>query len=293
MQAYSWALWLADAAAWMQASMMAQVGETQYAEHHEAQIDITSELARLASAGILLVDKATLKAACLRTQLANVKHILEYVSNTVDLVDHPGADDLERRAGQALRQVDELVRQQNAQEAPPLPQAAMRDMKRLQRHLQDIVLLACSRGINQWILQSKGIPPQLLCRLEAAFGQVTLQDDDLWSRLGNSKFHVWTEGVRFGKRKQRHGRGGRKSRRIHSDASQDETSTEAGESVTGFSAAGSSSDLPAGAAAAPFPITPTSSWTEPMRITATSSWNEPMPIITTNNCGEPIHISWG
>ena len=47
-----------------------------------------------------------------------------------------------------------------------------------------------------------------------AFGHAALQDDGLWSRIGNSKYHIFTNGVRFGERKHRHGRGGRMSRRM-------------------------------------------------------------------------------
>jgi hypothetical protein len=53
---------------------------------------------------------------------------------------------------------------------------------------------------------------ELLSRLQAVFTYTEIQDDDLWARLGNSKYHVFTQGSRFGERKHRHGRGGRNSR---------------------------------------------------------------------------------
>jgi len=184
---------------------------------------------------------------------------LQYVSNVAQwpLILHD--DKLERRAALALLEVDELLRQQAEEEAPPLPTAAVQDLKQLQQRYQDIAVLACSRGINQSLLQGKGIPDVLLARLEAAFGQA-LQDDGLWSRLGNSKYHIFTQGVQFGERKHRHGRGGRKSRRGKGEGND---STVAGDPEGSSSAAGSSFNLPAGAAHA-------SITAEPMHITV--SW---------------------
>jgi len=144
---------------------------------------------------------------------------LEFVSDTIVSdtmhsmrLQHPG-DDLEMRSAVGLLEIDQLLRQLAANEAPPLPVAAEEALKLLQRHMQDVALLSCSRFIAQTELWSKGISWELLRRLVAAFGQEALEDDSLWSRLGNSKYHVFTQGVRFGERKHRHGRGGRKSRR--------------------------------------------------------------------------------
>ena len=84
----------------------------------------------------------------------------------------------------SLMDVDELIRRQTDQEDPPLPTAAVKKLKLLQRACQDIVVLACSRFIiPQSIMKWQGIPPQLLDRLEAVFGQAALQDDCLWSRF--------------------------------------------------------------------------------------------------------------
>ena len=229
----------------LQASMMSQMGwplpqeyEAEYADYAEQEegfheidisgellqeegfreIDISGTLLRVSSEGIAEVEKATLAADCLRLQLATVKNTLEYVSDAVYLL--PAGDDVEPRAARALRQVDELLRQQAAQEAPPLPAAAVKSLRVLQRHSADVVLLACSRFISQTILQSQGVPRELLIRLEAAFVTADLQDDSLWSRIGNSKFHVFTEGMRFGSRPHRHGR--RKSRRSQEADATDE-----------------------------------------------------------------------
>ena len=213
-------------------------------------IDIAAELLRLASWGLSSVQKVTCLAECLWKQLASVSHTLTYLMNMpAHCHQLPGCDDLELRAARALVTVDELLRNQTVREAPPLPPAAVDELKLLQRHAQDIALMACSRFINQATLQSKGIPTELLSRLQAAFTYSGIQDDHLWSRLGNSKFHVFTQCRKFGERKHRHGRGGRKSRRNPGGAVDDEASTEARDPAASSSAANSSaasSDVVAG-----------------------------------------------
>ena len=183
------------------------------------EINIESKLLDVSLEGLDAVHKAMQAAACLAAQLVNVQDTLEFVSDTIVSdtmhsmrLQHPG-DDLETRSAVGLLEIDQLLRQLAANEAPPLPVAAEEALKLLQRHMQDVVLLSCSRFIAQTELWSKGISWELLRRLVAAFGQEALDDDSLWSRLGNSKYHVFTQGVRFGERKHRHGRGGRKSRR--------------------------------------------------------------------------------
>ena len=213
-------------------------------------IDIAAELLRVASWGLSSVQKVTCLAECLRKQLASVSHTLTYLMNMpAHYHQHPGWDDLELRAARALIEVDTLLQNQTVRTAPPLPPAAVDELKLLQRHAQDIALMACSRFINQATLQSKGIPTELLSRLQAAFTYSGIQDDHLWSRLGNSKFHVFTQCRKFGERKHRHGRGGRKSRRNPGGAVDDEASTEARDPAASSSAANSSaasSDVVAG-----------------------------------------------
>jgi hypothetical protein len=126
---------------------------------------------------------------------------------------------LELRAARALKEVDELLRQQTAQEAPALPPAAVEQLKLLQRHAQDVVVLVHSRYIDQKILQCKGIPTELLLCLEATFGTGFIHDVSLWSRLGNSKYHIFTRGLRFGDRKhRRRGNGERRAAAAAADA---------------------------------------------------------------------------
>ena len=252
---------------WAQASIMSHVAwplpqyEAEYADYVEQEddfrkIDIASELLRLSCEGIQEMEKATLVADCLRLQLATVKYILDYVSDTAYLL--PAGDDLELLAARALRQIDEVLRRQAEQEAPPLPAVAVKRLKLLQRHSQDIAVLACSRFICQTILRSQGISPELLTHLEAAFWKAALQDEDLWSRIGNSKFHVFTEGMKFGTRLYCRGR---KSRRI-----QEADATFAAEPMFIASRDLPQEDLTDGTAAADEPMMVRSLSTRPSKI---------------------------
>jgi len=235
--------------AWMQASMMAQMGEIDITgeQEQEGEIDVTGTLQQRSSAGLTVVAEATLAAECLQAQLANAKDTFARVYMwSMQLEQHPGGDDLELRAARMLQEVNELLRQQAAQEPPPLPAAVVENLKVLQRHSQDVVLLTCMRWLDQRIFQGKGIPPQLLGRLEAAFGVAALQDDALWSRLGNSMHHIL--GVQGNGRRRRRARGRRMQIEAAEDDSPDEV-MEAGDPVASSSAASSSaanSDLLAG-----------------------------------------------
>ena len=179
---------------------------------YDYEIDIAAELQRVASEGVAAIVAG---AECLQVQLAYTSNIFMAFMTTV----HWPGDGLELRAAHALNEVDELLRQQTAQEAPALPPAAVEQLKLLQRHAQDVVVLVHSRYIDQKILQCKGIPTELLLRLEATFGTGFIHDDSLWSRLGNSKYHIFTRGLRFGHRKhRRRGNGERRAAAAAADA---------------------------------------------------------------------------
>jgi hypothetical protein len=183
-------------------------------------IDIAAELMRLACTGLSAIDAATSLAEGLRMELANVG--LTFTCFKTTPADHhkiSRGDDLELRAASALREVDEILRQQAAREAPPLPRAAVEELKMVQRHAQDLAVLACSRFIDQMILQKKGIPAVLYARLQSAFTAAALADDALWSRLGSSKYHVFTQGLSFGERRKHHGRAGRRGRDLTASSS--------------------------------------------------------------------------
>ena len=129
----------------------------------------------------------------------------------------PRGDDLEPRAAGAWLAMDELLRQQVAGLVPPLPELVVQELRRLQQNLLDLVVLTCCRFMDQKILQAQGVPALLVSRLEAAFTPMPLHLD-LWSRLGNSKYHTFTNGARFSNHNKRHGRGGR-GNRPHVEAS--------------------------------------------------------------------------
>ena len=158
------------------------------------EINVFEELMRVATEGLTLLK--TLGDG-LRQQLWSCEDIFGRVQVAMANPPRPGGDDLNRRAARALLTVDSIVRIESARPAPPgLPEpVVVRDLKHLQRHSQDAILLACCRFVDQRDLQRKGIHGELLLCLEDAFPQGALLDDDLWSRLGNSKYHVFTPGV--------------------------------------------------------------------------------------------------
>ena len=177
------------------------------ASQNDDNDDITAELRRLSSEGLPVIEHACLLAESLRTQLAYVHTTFRRFAVHQR---HSPDDDLELHAATALRQVDELLRQQQAREAQPLPALAVNMLKRVQRCAQDAAVLANSRWIDQRIMRRQKIPSELALRLERSFG-VAASDDDLWTRLGNSKYNVFTKGRQFGsKRESRRCRGGKR-----------------------------------------------------------------------------------
>ena len=159
--------------------------------------DIAAELLSKATKGLSVVRSTIRTAEWLREQLLSVIETLSlFTSTKADQHQHWRNDDLELRSANALRHVDQLLLRQ-------MSVVAQEELKMLQMILQDVALLACSRGVDATILRTKGIRPQLLARLVASFKEGL--DKDMLSRLGNSKYHCFTDGVRFGERKHRRG----------------------------------------------------------------------------------------
>ena len=136
-------------------------------------VDITSEVSYTATEalGVLKV----LDCRWLQWQLAKVVLFFQRVVEVMNYVwQQLGGDDLERRAAAAWLAIDAAI----WQKAPPLPAPAiMERLRALSTQCMDIVVLLCSRFLCEPVLQTKGIHPELLSRLNAAFGQVNLQDD--------------------------------------------------------------------------------------------------------------------
>jgi hypothetical protein len=103
---------------------------------------------------------------------------------------HLGGDVLESYVATSVRHVDTVLRKQSSGDAAVLP-AMVEEIQWLQRHAYDLVILACSRSLDQRIFSSPGIPLELLLRLEAAFLAEELQCDARWSRLSNSKYIIF------------------------------------------------------------------------------------------------------
>ena len=182
----------------------------------EIDIDIAAELLHIADEGLAVVANAVHLADCLllRVQLGDISDTFADIKTTpADYHQHYRGDYLELRAANALKQVDELLRQQTALEAPPLPPAAIAELKVLQRHAQDVAVLLCGRFIDQRILRTRHIPAEMLHRLNTSFTATSLADVTLRSRLGNSKTKVFQPGVSYGPGKRN--RGDRRTAKKH------------------------------------------------------------------------------
>ena len=103
---------------------------------------------------------------------------------------------LEIRAARCLSRIDTVLKQMRKMEAPPLHPDAMAHLRSLQQHMQDIVVLLCSRFMDQALLHKRGMPQVLISRLEAAFTIEGIQDNLLWCRLGDSKSHIFRKEMR-------------------------------------------------------------------------------------------------
>ena len=158
--------------------------------------DIAAELLSKATQGLSVVRSTIHTAEWTRDPLVSVIETLSLITSASTAQHWHWDDDLELRSANALRHVDQLLLRQ-------MSVVAQEELKMLQMILQDVALLACSRGVDATILRTKGIRPQLLARLVASFKEGL--DNDMLSRLGNSKYHCFTDGVRFGERKHRRG----------------------------------------------------------------------------------------
>ena len=197
--------WLHPESNWAMEIAEQQQETEQWEESKQPEIDIAEELVDTASHGLTLLGNAT---DDLQVRLMHVRETLELVIKSTPAFHHrPGADDfsLEKRAAVSLGCIDKLLKQLTAMEAPPLPPEAITEVRTLQRHMQDAAVLLCSRFIDQRLLQNKGMSHALISRLEAAFTTDGLQDDLLWSRLGDSKSHLFRQDFigRKDRRKQR------------------------------------------------------------------------------------------
>jgi len=238
-----------------------QVPEQQFFNHQAvvAEIDISQGLRRVACEAACVLKEAMTAAQEAVSQLASILDFLEYIILTRDLGLKPGGT-LEWDAARALTNINEVLDQQASGEPAQLPKNAVQLLQILQIRLRDLVILACSRNIEQSLFRSSGIPPELRCRLERVFGSDLRGDLSLWSCLGNSKWHIWNNGERFENRPDRIGRGPRKSRRLSLAEAMRDSATEGAVSAERSGAAGSCSDKPAVVKAGPAYVTTTVNW---------------------------------
>ena len=153
----------------------------------QAEVDIPTELVRVAAEGLRAIRQAHTNCDATVTQLA----FAHLAFMNIQL----GGDVLESYVATSVRHVDTVLQKQSSGDAAVLP-AMVEEIQWLQRHAYDLVFLACSRSLDQRIFSSPGIPLELLLRLEAAFLAEGLQSDSRWSRLSSSKYRIFRQPCR-------------------------------------------------------------------------------------------------
>ena len=125
-------------------------------------------------------------------KLNNLENICKHFTGLVRI--SPPTDEVqeERLVAAAFMEIADIIEVESTQQN--YHDTTMWVLKKLERDAQDLALLACCRHIEPETLQKKGMPEELLCRLEAAFTMEYLADDINWSKLGNSKFQVFRRG---------------------------------------------------------------------------------------------------
>ena len=201
--------WLHPESNWAMEIAEQRQESDEWEESKQPEIDIAEKLVDTASDGLSLLARQT---DDLQMRLMHVRECLQLViKSTASFHHRPGGDDhrLEKCAAASLICIDKLLKQLTAMEAPPLPPKAMMDLRMLQRHMQDAAVLLCARFIDQRPLKKRGMSHELISRLEAAFTTDGLQDDLLWSRLGDSKSHLFRRDLIGGKDRRKNRRRGR------------------------------------------------------------------------------------
>ena len=114
-----------------------------------------------------------------RKKLNNLEKICKHFTGLVRI--SPPIDEVqeERLVAAAFMEIADIIEVESTQQN--YHDTTMWVLKKLERDAQDLALLACCRHIEPETLQHKGIPKELLCRLEAAFPKEYLR---------NSRRHV-------------------------------------------------------------------------------------------------------
>ena len=157
-------------------------------------------------AGCLLKEAYTAAPEAVR-ELASIRGFLDYIIGATDLGWKPYCT-LEWDSAKAFIQIHNFLKRQSSGGATQLPKNVVQLLQSVQIHLRDLVVLACSRGIEPSLFRRSGIPPELGIRLEQVLGRGLRSDVSLWSSFGNSKSHIWNQDAWF-----HNGRGPRKGRR--------------------------------------------------------------------------------
>ena len=198
-------------------------GEDEESDDDFCEVDIGAYLSYESTEALVLMPLLEKEASTNRwvLQLQAVKACLEEIQETTS---HQPGDYIEARSGRSYLMIHQQLKSIVAGEAPPAQKAYVDEVKSLHRRLQDIVVLACCRFMNQKILQEQGLPCELKCRLSAAVGDDTALDKHMWSLLGNSKWHIFTSS-KFRQRKRRRGERRDRKRTVNTVAADAQVNT--------------------------------------------------------------------
>ena len=129
---------------------------------------------------------------------------LEWMSDAVELEERTPLDcsPLERQAAQVFGSLEEAARllraYQDFTEVPHL----LSEIAQAQISAAELLVLCCAHPMKFSTLQARGVPIELPERLCAACGVDLTADANLWSRVGQAKYKVYTPGKRSMKKRR-------------------------------------------------------------------------------------------
>ena len=182
-------------------------GQDEESDDDFCEVDIGAYLSYEATEALMLMPLLEKEVSTNRwlLQLQAIKACLEEIQKTT--THHPG-DYIEARSGRSYLMIHQQLKFYLSLKSivAGVQKAYVDEVKSLHRRLQDILVAACCRFMNQRILQEQGLPDELKRRLSAAFDyDDTALDEHTWSLFGNSKWHIFTSG-KFHQRKRHRGR---------------------------------------------------------------------------------------
>lgn len=180
-------------------------------------VDVDADLLKVATEALTVIQREGLNS--MQNMLSGIQ---QFFSDLASQKICPSDGHLiELRAANCFKYVDKL----HETRVEFLSLAAKADLRQLRIQTADILVMSCSRFVDQEELyHDRGLPQKLRARLEATLGSGThsLTTNLRWlSLFGNSKHQIFEAGVSFRSRRSRHPRRIRREVR-ETEASADE-----------------------------------------------------------------------